>query len=94
MEWRHSRIRWKAPLEPRSRRLELPSHFGTYTEQDRHYNTNRQWYIQKLFNPEIEQDPQDGDIPFIRKAAKKITKEDIEFALGSHYQDTPYDPFG
>ncbi len=68
--------------------------FGTYTEQDRHYNTNRQWYIQKLFNPEIEQDPQDGDIPFIRKAAKKITKEDIEFALGSHYQDTPYDPFG
>ena len=68
--------------------------FGTYTEQDRHYNANRQWYIQKLFNPEIEQDPQDGDIPFIRKAAKKITKEDIEFALGSHYQDTPYDPFG
>lgn len=68
--------------------------FGTYTEQDRHYNTNRQWYIQKLFNPEIEQDPQDGDIPFIRKAAKKITKEDIQFALGSHYQDTPYDPFG
>ena len=68
--------------------------FGTYTEQDRHYNTNRQWYIQKLFNPEIEQDPQDGDIPFIRKAAKKITKEDIEFALGSHYQDTIYDILG
>lgn len=68
--------------------------FGTYTEQDRHYNTNRQWYAQKYFNPEIEQDPQDGDLPFIRKADKLIAKEDIEFVLGSHYQDTPYDPFG
>lgn len=27
-------------------------------------------------------------------AEKKITREDIQFALGSHYQDTPYDPFG
>lgn len=68
--------------------------FGTYTEQDRHYNTNRVWYGQKYFNPEIEQDPQDGDLPFIRKASKKIAKEDVEFVLGSHYQDTPYDPFG
>ncbi|MDF7683190.1 C69 family dipeptidase [Lactobacillus sp. ESL0679] len=68
--------------------------FGTYTEQDRHYNTNRVWYGQKYFNPEVEQDPTDGDLPFIRRAAKKITREDIEFVLGSHYQDTPYDPFG
>jgi dipeptidase len=49
--------------------------FGTYTEQDRHYNTSRQWYIQKLFNPEIEQDPEDPDIPFIRKASKKLAKK-------------------
>ena len=68
--------------------------FGTYTEQDRHYNTSRQWYIQKYFNPDIEQDPEDGDIPFIRRANKKITREDIEYLLGSHYQDTPYDPYG
>ena len=68
--------------------------FGTYSEQDRFYNTNRVWYGQKYFNPEIEQDPTDGDLPFIRRAAKKITREDIEFVLGSHYQNTPYDPFG
>lgn len=68
--------------------------FGTYTEQDRHYNTSRVWYGQKYFNPDIEQDPQDGDLPFIRKANKLITQEDIEFVLGSHYQNTPYDPFG
>ena len=68
--------------------------FGTYSEQDRFYNTNRVWYGQKYFNPEIEQDPTDGNLPFIRRAAKKITREDIEFVLGSHYQNTPYDPFG
>ena len=68
--------------------------FGTYSEQDRFYNTNRVWYGQKYFNPEIEQDPTDGDLPFIRRAAMKITREDIEFVLGSHYQNTPYDPFG
>lgn len=68
--------------------------FGTYSQQDRFYNTNRVWYGQKYFNPEIEQEPTDGDLPFIRRAAKKITKEDIEFVLGSHYQNTPYDPFG
>ncbi|KJY56777.1 C69 family dipeptidase [Lactobacillus melliventris] len=68
--------------------------FGTYSEQDRYYNTNRVWYGQKYFNPEIEQEPTDGDLPFIRRAAKKITREDIEFVLGSHYQNTPYDPFG
>jgi len=68
--------------------------FGTYSQQDRFYNTNRVWYGQKYFNPEVEQDPTDGDLPFIRRAAKKITREDIEFVLGSHYQNTPYDPFG
>lgn len=68
--------------------------FGTYTEQDRHYNTNRVWYGQKILNPDIEQNPEDPDLPFIRHANKKIAKEDIEFILGSHYQDTVYDPFG
>ena len=68
--------------------------FGTYSQQDRYQNTNRVWYGQKYFNPEIEQDPTDGDLPFIRRAAKKITREDIEFVLGSHYQNTPFDPFG
>ncbi|WP_270262797.1 C69 family dipeptidase [Lactobacillus panisapium] len=68
--------------------------FGTYSQQDRYYNTNRVWYGQKYFNPEIEQEPTDGDLPFIRRAAKKITREDIEFVLGSHYQNTPFDPFG
>ncbi len=68
--------------------------FGTYTEQDRHYNTSRIWYGQKYFNPELDQDPEDPDLPFIRRTSKKISREDIQFILGSHYQDTLFDPFG
>lgn len=67
--------------------------FGTFTEQDRHYNTSRVWYGQKILNPSSDQDPEDPDLPFIRRAEKKISKEDIEYILGSHYQATVYDPF-
>ena len=39
--------------------------FGTDNEKDRHYNTPRVWYGQRYFNPEIEQDPQSSELPFI-----------------------------
>ncbi|SEM99817.1 dipeptidase A. Cysteine peptidase. MEROPS family C69 [Ligilactobacillus sp. WC1T17] len=68
--------------------------FGTYSEQDRHYNTPRRWYAHKRFDPSFDCDPQDPDIPFIRKATHKISREEIEAVLGSHYQDTVYDPLG
>lgn len=68
--------------------------FGTATEEDRHYNTSRVWYAQKYLNPEIEQDPEDCDLPFIRKASRLITREDIQFILGSHYEETEFDPLG
>ncbi|MFO5422600.1 C69 family dipeptidase, partial [Salmonella enterica subsp. enterica serovar 1,4,[5],12:i:-] len=47
--------------------------FGTDNEKDRHYNTPRVWYGQRYFNPEIEQDPQSSELPFICHAAKKIS---------------------
>ncbi len=68
--------------------------FGTDTEKDRHYNTPRVWYGQHYLNPEIEQDPQSSDLPFIRQASRKITVEDVGAILSSHYNETKYDPFG
>ncbi|TLQ05168.1 C69 family dipeptidase [Pediococcus stilesii] len=68
--------------------------FGTDTEKDRHYNTPRVWYGQLYLNPEIEQDPQSSDLPFIRQASRKITVEDVGNILSSHYNETKYDPFG
>ncbi|TDW16084.1 dipeptidase A [Breznakia blatticola] len=73
--------------------LNLRKIFGSYLTKDHHYNNPRVWYVQRYFNPKIEQDPQDGDIPFVRKADQLITPEDIKFLLSSHYEDTPFDPY-
>ncbi|RYL86845.1 C69 family dipeptidase [Sporolactobacillus sp. THM19-2] len=68
--------------------------FGTQTEADRHYNTPRTWYGQKYLNPEIEQEPMSDYLPFIQRTPHKISIEDIQYILSSHYQGTPYDAFG
>ena len=69
--------------------------FGTHGEDDAYYNTPRTWYGQKLFNPEVtDQQPTDQNMPFTRQPSKKIAIEDVEFFLSSHYNGTPYDPFG
>ena len=66
--------------------------FGSFDEKDRHYNTPRVWYGHHLFNPEIEEDPESGELPFIMRTNHKFTPDDIEQYLGSHYNETPYDP--
>ena len=68
--------------------------FGLNDLSDEFYNTPRVWYGQKLLNPEIKQEPQSHDMPFIRKASHLIQVEDVKRILGSHYEGTPYDPAG
>ncbi len=68
--------------------------FGTHTESDAHYNTPRAWYGEKLFTPDLEQEPTSQQIPFIQHANRKLAVEDVEYFLTSHYQETPFDPFG
>lgn len=66
--------------------------FGTDNEKDRHYNTPRVWFGQRYLNPEIKQEPTSSDLPFICHTSKKISVEDIEYILGSHYNETEFDP--
>lgn len=68
--------------------------FGTSTEKDRVYNTPRAWFAQKYLSPEIEQTPASDNIPFIRKANRLISVEDVQYILSSHYNETAYDPIG
>ncbi|MFV0559776.1 MAG: C69 family dipeptidase [Enterococcus sp.] len=68
--------------------------FGSASTKDTVYNNPRTWYGQKYFNPEIEQDPQDQDLPFICKANRKISIEDVKWVLSSHFENTKYDPYG
>lgn len=68
--------------------------FGTDNEKDRHYNTPRVWYGQKLFNPEVSQEPESSDLPFLRKANRLLSVADLQAVLSSHYNETPFDPLG
>ncbi|MFT8872928.1 MAG: C69 family dipeptidase [Sporolactobacillus sp.] len=68
--------------------------FGTYSEKDRHYNIPRVWYAQRYLRPSVEQSPVSAELPFIFTADKKVSVEDIAFILGSHYNETPFDPLG
>ncbi|MBW9300740.1 C69 family dipeptidase [Pediococcus acidilactici] len=84
----------KHGLNPDEDRWNFRHIFGTDTEKDHHYNTPRVWFAQRYLNPEIEQDPESPDLPFIRKASRKISVEDIQYILKSHYNETKYDPLG
>ena len=68
--------------------------FGSSTIKDAHYNNPRAWYIHNYFDPDFGGTPADQDQPFICHANRLISIEDIKWAESSHYQDTPYDPFG
>lgn len=68
--------------------------FGSASIKDTVYNNPRTWYGQQFFNPEITQDPMDQDLPFIRRANRKISIEDVKFVLSAHFENTDYDPYG
>lgn len=81
-------------LNPDEGRWDFRHIFGTDTEKDHHYNTPRVWFAQRYLNPSIEQDPESPELSFIRKAERKISVEDIQYILKSHYNETKYDPLG
>ncbi|MFY3752449.1 C69 family dipeptidase [Lacticaseibacillus paracasei] len=81
-------------LNPDADRWNFRHIFGTDTEKDHHYNTPRVWFAQRYLNPEIEQDPESAELPFIRKANRKISVEDIQYIMKSHFNETKFDPLG
>lgn len=68
--------------------------FGSRTPTDTIYSNPRVWYVQQLFSGENGQKPTDQNLPFICHAKMKLAIEDIKTAMSSHYQGTPYDPYG
>ena len=79
-----------------------PRHaFGTATHKDHIYNTPRAWYMQRYLNPSEDWDsdqarftPTSDDIPWCRIPERKIGIEDVDAILSSHFEGTPYDPYG
>ncbi|MBT1181394.1 C69 family dipeptidase [Bifidobacterium sp. CP2] len=75
--------------------------FGTATAKDHIYNTPRAWYMQRCLNPSEDWDspaarftPTSDDIPWCRVPENKVTIEDVDAILSSHFEGTPYDPYG
>lgn len=74
--------------------------FGTHSERDHIYNTCRAWYMQRHLNPSQSWDgrvaahgPASDNIPWDQEPERKLTIEDINFVLSSHYEGTVYDPY-
>ena len=79
-----------------------PRHaFGSRTDADHTYNTPRAWILQRYFNPtsntydgiNADYRPDSDNLPWARIPEKKITVEDIKYALSHHYQGTEYDSY-
>ena len=75
--------------------------FGSHDDADHVYNTPRAWFMLRYFNPntwvwdgpDADYTPRSDDLPWCMVPEKKVTPEDIKYALSSHYQGTPYDPY-
>lgn len=76
--------------------------FGSRDDADHVYNTPRAWFMERTLNPNsavwdglgADFTPVSDDIPWCMIPEKKITMEDVKYVLSSHYQGTPYDPYG
>ena len=75
--------------------------FGTRSDRDHIYNTPRAWYMQRYLNPSDDWDspaarytPDSDDIPWCRRPESKVSIEDVDFLMSSHFEGTPYDPYG
>ena len=76
--------------------------FGSHDDSDHVYNTPRAWFMERYLNPntcnwdgpDADYTPVSDDIPWCMVPEKRVTVEDVKYVLSSHYQGTPYDPYG
>jgi len=76
--------------------------FGSRSDADHVYNTPRAWFMGRYLCPtkykwdgeNADFTPESDNIPWSLVPEKKVTVEDVKYILSSHYQGTPYDPYG
>lgn len=81
-------------LNPDEDQVNLRHIFGTATIKDSHYNNPRAYAILKAFGGLDEGDYEDQELPFMMVPTKKLTIEAVKWALSSHFENTPFDPYG
>ncbi len=76
--------------------------FGSHADSDHSYNTPRAWIMERSLNPksyvwdgpDADFSPESDDLPWCLVPERKVTVEDVKYVLSSHFQGTPYDPYG
>lgn len=68
--------------------------FGTSNVKDRVYNTPRAWFIHRYLQDDFALEPTSDKLPFIAKANRLLSIEDVSYCLSSHYNETEFDPIG
>ena len=75
--------------------------FGSHSDMDHIYNTPRAWFIGRYLTPwshrwdgeNAEFTPESDNIPWSVVPDRKVTVEDVKYALSGYYQGTPYNPY-
>ena len=76
--------------------------FGSHDDADQTYNTPRAWFILRYLNPntftwegpDADFTPMSDNMPWSLVPERKISIEEVKYALSGHYQNTEYDPYG
>lgn len=68
--------------------------FGTENEEDAKYNNPRMWDGQRILTPSLKQNITSKNFKMFLKPDKKISVSDVSTVLKSHFNGTPYDPYG
>lgn len=84
------------------RAFDVRAAFGSRDDSDHSYNTPRAWFMLRTLNPtscvwdgpEADWNPEDDDLPWSMTPERLVTVEDVKYLLSSHYQGTPFDPYG
>ena len=87
--------------EAASRSFNPRDAFGSHSDADHVYNTPRAWSMHRYLAPHGGWDdparalgPESDDLPWCGTPERKLTVEDVKYALSLHYQGTPFDPYG
>lgn len=87
--------------EAASRSFNPRDAFGSHSDADHVYNTPRAWSMHRYLAPHGGWDdparalgPESDDLPWCGTPERKLTIEDVKYALSLHYQGTPFDPYG
>lgn len=80
--------------DPANGKFDFAAAYTRNDSRDRVYNDPRVWQIQRMFNPSLVQQVDDGrDFPVFLKPERKLTVQDLENVMRNHFDLSNHDPY-